>query len=194
MTHFFYAILFRNFYVCFFLPMELITELKEQLGISQQEIADYLGISRSAVSMAESYHRELSTKAMLKLLKLRQLLSEAGKALSAVKNQQNVPSKDFLQKHHQECLKKQQQLREKLALILAANTRSEKVLQTTALLLNDLPKGIEGKKDKVWLELLISRHQEILAQNNPETISLLQLQIKTLGYEARVVLGMINKL
>jgi transcriptional regulator with XRE-family HTH domain len=42
--------------------MSLIQELKEDTGLTIQQIADFAGISRSLLSMAESGRRDIRTR------------------------------------------------------------------------------------------------------------------------------------
>lgn len=42
-------------------------DIRKQTGLSQQQLADYLGVPRSQVALAESNHRSLSGKALLKI-------------------------------------------------------------------------------------------------------------------------------
>ena len=61
----------------------MIKEVRAFYGISQDLLADYLGISRSHLSMAEGGRRALPTAATLKLLKFYQAMQEAATAAAA---------------------------------------------------------------------------------------------------------------
>lgn len=53
----------------------MIKEVRAHYGFAQEFLADYLGVSRSLLSMAESGRRELSGKSSLRLLKLYMAIS-----------------------------------------------------------------------------------------------------------------------
>ncbi|GAB4403087.1 MAG: hypothetical protein OHK0053_27620 [Microscillaceae bacterium] len=48
-------------------PKNTLYQLRMALGFSQQDLADYLGLSRSMVALCENGHRSLPTAALLRL-------------------------------------------------------------------------------------------------------------------------------
>jgi transcriptional regulator with XRE-family HTH domain len=51
--------------------MENIREIRRAIGLSQHELADMLGLSRSLLSLVETGHRRLPTSALLRLTEMR---------------------------------------------------------------------------------------------------------------------------
>jgi len=51
--------------------------IREQLGLSQQQLADYLGISRALLSLVEANQRSLPTNASIKETQLIQAIQKA---------------------------------------------------------------------------------------------------------------------
>jgi transcriptional regulator with XRE-family HTH domain len=55
--------------------MQKITELRKSLGLSQDELAQMAGVSRAAVSMAESGHRAIPNALLVKLGEIQRRLN-----------------------------------------------------------------------------------------------------------------------
>src|SRR5688572_27891068 len=62
--------------------MSATSTIRQALGISQQQLAHYLGVSRSHIALAETSRRLLSTAALLKLHELEQALTNSSTTAS----------------------------------------------------------------------------------------------------------------
>ena len=160
-------------------------EIRAQLVVTQQELADYLAVSLSQVAMYETGRLELSTKALLKL------------NVMVLAMQANTPAltKADLQKQA-EAVKKalagQEQQYQLLAQISARKLEDMrrrylqcfKTLQVTAHLLAHLPAGKESKTDKICLELMRDKALKKLTACNEAAQAVLQLQTDVYTYHA----------
>lgn len=75
--------------------METIKISRVQLGLTQQEFADYLGVHRSQLSKAEMGTYTLKTSALMKLADLEKLLVSKPAAATIIRYVDDRPSVDY---------------------------------------------------------------------------------------------------
>ena len=135
-----------------------MTSIKKQrlsLGVTQQELADYLDISRSHLAMAEGGHRELPLTAQAKLSALRRnMTGDASVFINAEMQRQNEKARNMLHALAQDYNRRSAAILYKLEKIRSRHRQYLKVLQSVSGVLTELPPGRENKKDRLWLELL----------------------------------------
>lgn len=140
--------------------MRSTKKIRETLGISQQQLAVFLGIPRSLVSMYEGGRRELPTNAMTKLSQL--LLSLHNNTM--LSNQPALPqthaAKDLavMQQYKKQCCREAALTQKQLQRMKAEFQRGLQALMAVDYLFEQLPKGETSHKDQLWLELLKAKN------------------------------------
>lgn len=139
--------------------MSSLKNIREKFGISQQDAADWLGISRSLVALYESGIRSLPTKALLQLAKLemmviafdkeRRLSHELPSASSEAESSMEAGI------HAQQALQfdKTYRLHQQLSFL----KNRHYVLQQQMLLIKKLIDNCDehtNEKEKLWMQML----------------------------------------
>lgn len=132
--------------------MHSLKQIREILGISQQELADYLGVTRTLYSMAETRKRSLPAFALLKISALvialnndiptRRLQKQTDKDIKTMRS--------FIQTCTREAVLAKRQLQQ-----LETDYRNcLHTLMAVDHLQATLPEDQPNRKDQLWLELL----------------------------------------
>jgi len=159
--------------------MNIIKNFREQLGLSQQDLATYLGISKSQISMVESGLRELPTAALVKLA----FFEQASLVLKEnIKQENNIN----LAKHVELCTKKMMLLEKKLTTMKNNYSQGIRLLQAVSKTKVDLPNTKDSKEDKLWLSAKEKLANKIINDNNLASQKLLAVQIKSLQHEIKL--------
>ncbi|MGB3183815.1 MAG: helix-turn-helix domain-containing protein [Cyclobacteriaceae bacterium] len=87
--------------------MDWLTDIRNQIGWTQAELAGYLGVQRSLLSMAELGERDLPTKAHMKAAQLQQKLNELSGAAPDKKTAALLKKLDAEAKEERKRLKKE---------------------------------------------------------------------------------------
>lgn len=171
--------------------MSVEKTIREYFGWSQEQLSFYLGISRSLVKLAEAELRSLPTAADLKLARLQlfmlgkdatgKALPKAAKAAPPAK----VDGKKLLRQ-----ASRNEVLAEKTQQQLADMQQRYQQAQNSMALFQHLQPTVfaatdeEGKKDKVWLELIEAKAVVLLRRNGPEAQVMLQWRIDCYQFAA----------
>ena len=159
--------------------MNIIKNFREQLGLSQQDLATYLCISKSQISMVESGLRELPTPALVKLAFFEQASLIPNDSL-------NKENNIHLVKHVELCTKKMMLLEKKLTSMKANFSKGVKLLQAVSKIKETLPSSKESKQDKQWLSAQEKVANKVIHDNSLASQKLLTVQIKALQYEIKL--------
>ena len=159
--------------------MNIIKNFREQLGLSQQDLATYLSIAKSQISMVESGLRELPTPALIKLAFFEQA------SLSAM-NDIKQKSVSGVSKQVELCLKKIVLLEKKLTAMKSNYSQGLRLLQAVSNTKETLANTKDDKKDKQWLIVQEELAYKKMNDNNTEAQKMLQIQIKVLKYEVKL--------
>ena len=161
--------------------MNIIKNFREQLGLSQQDLAGYLLIAKSQISMVESGLRELPTPALIKLAFFEQA--------SLVTIDSMLQNNDTNSVQQLDAIKKKIILLEKKFATMKNNyNQGLRLLQAISKIKETLPNNKEGKIDKIWLTDQEQHALNKIKSNNSEAQRLLQIQIKVLKYEMKLYL------
>ena len=161
--------------------MNIIKNFREQLGLSQQDLASYLSLAKSQISMVESGLRELPTPALIKLAFFEQASLVA---IEDIKKNKNTE----IEKHVDYCKKKIILLEKKYITMKSNYNQGLKLLQAINKSRESLTNSNESKKDKKWLTEQEQMAKKKIITNNKEVQKLLQIQIKALKYEVKLSL------
>jgi transcriptional regulator with XRE-family HTH domain len=161
-------------------------DVRDGLGITQEQLANYLGITRSQLSLVELDKRFMPTSASVKGSKL--LLAMLGKKkmekLVAEIARQTKTLNKKLQERSKECTYLAAVASRKLQAMQQQYNQCCNALQAVQNLLPNLPATKEFKGDRLWLEILEMDALTKLAHCGPDAQTHLQLQIDLLEYEA----------
>lgn len=165
-------------------------KIREQLGLSQYQLAVYLSVSRSQIALSETGRRSLPTGALVKLAALATSLQVTAKrppiVLQQLFNKQNALAKA----HTQRCNQKAALAKHQLNALQTQYQECEKIILATSHLLSNLPQGKHYHKDLLWLELLQTETLKKMKACGPWPRTLLALKIQTLEQEALAAVAM----
>ena len=150
--------------------MSSLKNIREKFGISQQQVAHWLGISRSLAAHYERGIRSLPTHALLQLAKLEIVLAEFEKNVSGDMNHGEDKNVSCDTNHGDDLpvvayaalplhpklafqLDKAERLQQQLSMLQSRHA----VLQQQMLLIKkmmDSGNGQTGEKEKLWLQML----------------------------------------
>ncbi len=166
--------------------------IREQLGLSQQQLADYLGISRALLSLVEANQRSLPTNASIKETQLIQAIQHDAQEpllqLVQFTTQQNESFQKILLQRKAEVVYELALAKRKLKKLELQYQQAVKALHTANYLLSNLPIGAKNKLDKLWLELLLEESMQKLEACGEVAQQKLQLKIKLLEKEMALLL------
>lgn len=157
---------------------------RTNLGLSQQEKADWLGVSRSEINMAERQQRSLPTHARLKL----HLLEQARQQLDEAQQRSFLPDRldpsiceKLLQQHHADCHTSLFAMQERYSKIEARNNKLKLRQQTLALM--EICSTDCGARQKKWLEYQTALNTLAVGRINPGQLYIMQHKINMLQGE-----------
>lgn len=147
--------------------MSAIKEIREITGLSQYELADWLGVSRSMIYLAEKGKRNLSSAANIKLsatLLLQQSVKNKKKEDAAGENKDSI--RLMLIEEHKKMIRshesKVKKVEKDISKLRSARPKAvSKAALLKALQEQDLTFFNKSSTDKKWLEIMewLSRHR-----------------------------------
>ena len=170
--------------------MKGLINLREQLSLSHQQLAEYLCFSRSVVSMCEQGKRDLPVAALLKLGKLE---IEQNRAASKKRQLHNVSTGPAANKHLSGLIRKltsrMDVCRKKAASLKLDLQRKQKTFQTLSsrlmLLQSQHSDDLSGKKPRLQMKIRLNWINKKMATVNRAVQFYLQHQVKVLVAEAK---------
>ena len=177
--------------------MSLIKELREQLGLSQEDMSYYLGVTRSHLAMVERSERELPSEALIKLATL-ELSLEAGsrKRLAPSKTKEEL-------KQHNKMIKAIEARTEGsrlTAIILRRKLQDMEISydqHLTGLGIAEHIRSLTHAKDErqlTWVKVQHHYRTKKLNANSPAAQALLQAKIEMLEAEVAINERLLGKL
>ena len=166
---------------------------REKIAVSQQYMAQYLGISRPLLSLYEKGLRSLPTEALLKL----SALELAFHQLQQVKNKKPAPvhpnqqkhadkTKKMMEQHSATCRYKQKLAQRELDKMVKEHTKLNGLLALLDKLTTAGSKTKTRKFDQLWIEMRKNEaHEKMLLFGNASQAKL-QAKIETLDAEAAI--------
>lgn len=159
--------------------MSAIQKLREGLGFNQNQLAIYLGISRSFLNEVEKSKKSLSIQHLNKLLQLEQFASEQNPQLIATEMaEQNNALSVFLQQQTIKNTHKKRKYQSKLEEVKRNYLKAMHTLQTIRTLKNNLP--LVAKKDVLWCNFMEANALQQLKKNGLIVQQKLELKINSL--------------
>jgi transcriptional regulator with XRE-family HTH domain len=180
--------------------MELIKEVRLQYGFTQEQLADFLAVSKGLLAMAETGKRELPTAAWLKLNRLYQHAinvpaTGAGKKYEALLAEQQAAAATALQHHARKCSLEAIVLQDKLARLKINHSQAVNTLYLVAGLRKELPEDKDiATRNILWMNMIETRTCKRLESCGEDKQQLLQFKIDTLQKQAVQAKRMANKL
>ena len=167
--------------------------LRVRLGISQQEFADYLDVTRSQLAMHEQGSRSLPTEAILKIAGM----ESTHHALQQSKNKKvkAVVLHPDIQKHHdgikkkvklhlENCHFKMKVIQRTLDKMDKEYNKAEKWFQLLEKMIEEIPNDKKKKKDLVWLEKQKSQAIKKMIRHGNASQAKMQAAVNALSAEA----------
>ncbi len=163
--------------------MSGIQHLREKFGLTQQQLAVYLGVARSHLAMAEKATRSLPTSALLKLAVLEKSLHS--KIPYPTPQLQELQHADAARigRYVKKCMVMIAEQKNKLAALETNYQQCQQVMLAIGCLHRQLPPGDAGKKERLWLELLEKQTLEKIKTCSYAGQVILQLRISALEQE-----------
>ena len=166
--------------------MNSIKQIRNQVGINQQDLADYLGVVRSAVALAETNRQQLPTNALLKLDELYFQIPIDFTALSIPLTATEIADQEaklqfFLQERQNINEQKIKQLERQLKLLQTNYSKALKLLQAVRTLQQKTSNTAKNKKDILWLAAMEALAMEKININGLVAQQRIQTLINTLN-------------
>lgn len=141
--------------------MNIIKQIKQDTLLTQQHIADYLGVTRSFIALVEVDIKTLSTDKLLKLsnLYLQFTKNETDKVEHDIIEQQTKLN-EFLQQQNAKQNNRKNQLQKKLELMQTNYNKALQLIQTTRCLQTNAT-----VKDILCLQVMEATAKEIFQKN-----------------------------
>lgn len=155
--------------------MNAIKEIKKEMLLTQQNIADYLGVSRSFIAAVESGRKELSTSNLIKLTKL--FIQFNKKSTDKVEQEiaeEELMLNKFLEQKNMYNQFIKLRLEKQLKTMQSKYINALQLIQTSRILQNNA-----NKKDVLCLQIMEFSAKEILRKNN--LVKQKRLEIKLLN-------------
>jgi transcriptional regulator with XRE-family HTH domain len=137
--------------------MQGIRRIREVMELSQEQLAAYLGVTRSQLAMAETHRRDLPTAALIKLAQLEASLK------NNIHHQQQTPqlhtTKDLAQirQFAKKCCREAELIQAKLERMQISYQHAQQTLLAVEQLQAQTATGKNNRKDLLWIELLHSK-------------------------------------
>lgn len=169
--------------------------LREFFGISQQDFATYLSVSRSLLSMVEVGERNLPSGATVKLATLVSLVyGKGGLAEQPIKLPPfTAAEKKTLQQKAADCEWEAEKLRRQLTPMKEVYRQAVYALALCAKQLPGLPNDEAHKRERLILEIIQGEAEKKIKDNGPGAQALLQWKIDGAVYGAERVRELLNK-
>lgn len=159
--------------------------IREELGISQQQLADYLGVSRALLSLAEMNERSLPAAALIKAGEIELVLKskKTSPKLKQFTNKQTTALQKMLQQRRKDCVYELSVAKKKLDKMKLQYQQAANALSVANSLLNTVSNDAKRKMDKLWLEILEDDTLKKMQSFGEAAQMKLQLKIELLEFE-----------
>jgi transcriptional regulator with XRE-family HTH domain len=160
--------------------MRRIKHTRQIFGMTQQQLADYLSVTRSLLALVEQGRRHLPTAAILKMATLEQSLQS--NLPYKAESLQKQAAKDMAQikTHAKKCLQKAEREKARLLLLQQKHQRCMQAL----VAMGQLQQTNLAKKDSLLLELLETKTLKKMNRCGYAVQVVMQLRIAALEHEA----------
>jgi transcriptional regulator with XRE-family HTH domain len=160
--------------------MRSIKQTRQILGLSQQQMAIYLDVTRTLLSMAEQGRRSLPTAAVLKLAMLETSLQCNVQYRAASFQKQAAKDTAHIRAHAKKCLQRAALEKAKLQKLTAGYQQCVQALMAIGYLLQKQP----TKKEGLLLAVLEAKALKKMDRCGYTAQVVLQLRIAALEHEA----------
>lgn len=168
--------------------MNSILRLRKKSGLSQQAVADYIGVSRSLVNLAEKGLRELPQKARIKLEELEKIAGmvefDKKSAIELLDAKATKELKDYHKFKIEEYLYRAEGLKRQVVALSQGHQRTSAKLKFVNGLAKSNAKTGKRRADHIWAEYHEQQSSEKLSKYNATMEMLIQDTEVLLGYAA----------
>jgi transcriptional regulator with XRE-family HTH domain len=166
--------------------------LCQRLGIKQEDMANYLGVSKHLMAQYETEKRNLPHDARLKLARLELLLQKSHEKKTArplpFARKHAEKTAKHLQRHAAGCQYKASRAEKKLAAMQSHCEKAKLLLQLLDMLDEQLE---DGEPDKLWVHIMRDTALEKLEQNGLPAQTKVQIRINSLRQEEQLAREML---
>jgi DNA-binding XRE family transcriptional regulator len=138
--------------------MDTCKNIRKQFGLTQQDLAMYLGVNRITIIRIEKGEAVLNTNALLKMADLQKCVEQVE---SRRKKTLTEETKNYCRKLEEECLFRLASLKRKSV----AMQKSMDKCHSLRALLNELDPG-SNKHTQAWVKVQAARMEKIASRNN----------------------------
>lgn len=160
--------------------MKAVRHIREELGLSQRDLAGLLGISKSHIDNAEKAIREFDNTTFLKLELIEGCIQASNKTSIAKARSCPIEMRKYCRKKELDYRYMLAVMEKKLDKMKASNEQVTRLMNVLDLL--------EGDEDTIyWVQFLKCKHGNKLQACNDTAIEVLQAKIDLLTAEAGVL-------
>ena len=171
--------------------MNGISSIRSKFGLNQQQIAEWLGISRSLVAHYEREARSLPTSAVLQLARLEIMIAHLQKSKRTGTNkyeahpsstERYIHTQNALQQHARVCSYKAEIMRKELTALQIMHIQTLEWLEAIESLLSAKRNEDHDKMELLWLQ---AQYQQALKKlEQCDDAAQLRMQVKIASLEA----------
>ncbi|MCB2407424.1 helix-turn-helix transcriptional regulator [Hymenobacter lucidus] len=161
----------------------VVIRVRTYFGLSQQELARFLGVSRALVALVETGRRTLPAEAATRLAILDSGISEEA-ATPVEVSRSALATWEPLQLHQRKCLRQASGLRQELLQLQTQAAQYQRRLQALPLLSQALGQFPADAELQAWLEQLATEARYGLFDCGTAAQTLLTVRITALEFEA----------
>jgi transcriptional regulator with XRE-family HTH domain len=159
--------------------MKSSLSVREKTGLSQLQLSQYLGITRTTLSMYEQGHRDLPTAAVIKLGKLEIMIQNEANKTTVRPHEKAQQKKAYLllDSHCNEMEYQIEQAKRKLALAQKKYNQQNLVAQLLSRLSADTNRIESDAKHRAWLQMMEAETEQALNKQGLDVVAMLQLEL-----------------
>lgn len=170
--------------------MSNLPSLRKKMGLTQEQLAQWLGVSRGLLNNNEHGLRSLPTKALLQASRLELLWQQMEKEQASMKggNNNDVLSGIVLRPAQLElagCVQKIEKLQQRLQLLQAKQTVLQQQLDMIQRLMENTDQ-LNNEKEMLWLRMIFAQTACALLKYKDETLLALKARIVGLLVEYEI--------
>jgi transcriptional regulator with XRE-family HTH domain len=168
-----------------------IAQWRQKMGLGQQELADYLMVSRSLIALAEQSERSLPSKALLALDALYRRFTEAQEKMHSLQ----APNKELLLEHRTELNWNLSKLRKQLSILETQYRQVEIQQEVFSRALSELSaqESSEEQQQQIrWFEIQQIELEKKRKSNTPGIRLRTKLKVEVLEFELQLVEKMLE--
>jgi DNA-binding transcriptional regulator YiaG len=144
--------------------MQGIKRIREVMQLSQEQLAPYLGVTRSQLAMVETHRRDLPTAALLKLAQLETSLKNNMHHKPETPQLHTTKDLTQIKQFAKKCCREAELIQAKLERMQTSYQHAQQTLLAVGQLQAQTATGKTNRKDQLWIELLHTKTMKKLSR------------------------------